>query len=215
MRPLRGLRAPELVTLEPRSGGGWLLAFDEPVQRRCQVRHGREVVPDAHEVVSVATLRIPPRHGDDAVSALDEWPIGSRVTVHGRVAYVEQVTPVLNMGRLAYVEVLTGRRTDAYGAGGWIVDVTLTSAPRDRWGNPTTPVVTTMSEVVVIPVSSADEAGTDEPVMSAKLIAPPGTQVPASAVVDVLSSPLAGRWYVVGDALAFPDRVEVVLAGRR
>lgn len=211
MRPLRGLRATELVTLEPRSDDGWLLAFDGPVQRRCQVRHGREVVPDAHEVVSVATLRIPPRHGDDAVSALDEWPIGSRVTVHGRVAYVEQVTPALNMGRLAYVEVLTGRRTDAYGAGGWIVDVTLTSAPRDRWGNPTAASTTTLHEVVIIPSSSKDEAGTDEPVTQATLHAPPGSLVPASAVVEVLSSPLAGRWRPVGEALMFPDRVEVGL----
>lgn len=214
MRPLRSLRATELVTLEPRSPGGWALTFGVATERRCQVSHKRELV-DAGEPVTVASLRIPPRLRDTPELVLDEWPVASRVTVHGRATYVQSVAPILNVGRLVYTEVITGERTDVYGAGGWVVDVTVTSAPRDRWGNPTTPVVTPLSEVVVVSVSSKDDVGTDEPITQAKLYAPPGTAFPASAIVEVLSSPLAGKWRVTGDALLFPDRVEVTLTGRR
>lgn len=212
--------ATEVVDLQRRDpASGWALAFSPATPHRCQVSHVRQLDGDGQGERlerSVAKLGVPPQVNDTPQSVLARWLLSSRVVVHGELTYVVSVQPVLSRGRLVYTQVLTGDRTDLLG-GGWIVDIILQTRPRDRRGDlalPPAPPVP-VSACVITAVSS-DEATdlADVATSQARLTAPPGTALDPRTAVTVLSSPLHGRWEVVGEPAARPDRVVALLVRR-
>jgi hypothetical protein len=203
------------VTVEARTGTGWAFAFAGPRRVRCQVSSTARYTDDgsgAPAAETAAVLAVPPTAGDTPAGVIGRWPLSSRVTVHGRVAFVQSVEPVLNRGRLAYVKVVTGDRTTLFG-GAWPVDVVVHHSPgRDRRGNPVAGVDEPVPGCLVTPGESAEPLDLDEATdTTATLHAPPGVVVEPTASVTVTGSPLAGRWSVAGEPAYHPDRTTVPL----
>jgi hypothetical protein len=94
--------------------------------------------------------------------------------------------------------------------GSWKVDATIRRAGRDQWGDPlpnTDP--RTVEDCLFAPTSSTEGTDLSEvPDDTAKLLAPPGTDVASDDRIDV---PGAGTYWVAGTPKEWPLGVSIQL----
>lgn len=92
----------------------------------------------------------------------------------------------------------------------WKVDVTVTGAGRDKWGDPLPPgTARTVEDCLFSPTSSTEGSDLSEvPDDRAKLLAPPGTQITSTEKITI---PGHGDYYVDGTPNAWPLGVSIQL----
>lgn len=204
----------ETVTVRPWTDDGTLLGrlgAPEDVQR-VQVQQSHEIATDGDgpRAVTLLEVRVPPRATLD-VAAL--FAPDSQITYRGSTSFVLTCETVRHRGGVAFTRVIAGDRPSPF-AGSWAVLVRITPSPgRDRWGDPIPAGAPREVAGSLKPKSTGEPGGFDQTTESTATLYLPGTESVASTDrVDVLDSPLAGRWLVDGDphpegtALAVPLR---------
>lgn len=184
-----------------------------PQQVRCQAEFTHELVStDTGPLLTgVLKLRVPPRAARDelAIFAPD-----SQVDFKGTTSWVLKVAPVERAGVISHTLVITGDRADRFG-GAWPVTVVITpTSGRDRWGDPLPGGPTTETRAWIKPKTTSEPVDFDQSTESTALLyLDIAVTVSTTDRVDVLDSPLAGRWLV--DGLPHPDGAALAVPIRR
>lgn len=194
------------------STGDLTTTLAQPRAVRCQAEFTHELVPtDTGPLLTgVLKIRVPPRQARDELSIFTP---DSRVDFKGTSSWVLKVAPVERAGVISHTLVITGDRADRYG-GAWPVTVTITpSAGRDRWGDPLPAGAPRQTHGWIKPKSTSEPVDFDQSSeTTATLYLASDVTVASTDRIDVLDSPLAGRWLVDGlphledTALAVPLR---------
>lgn len=182
-------------------------------QVRCQAEFTHELVPtDSGPLLTgVLKLRVPPHAARDELTI---FTLDSQVDFKGTTSWVLKVAPVERAGVISHTLVVTGDRADRFG-GAWPVAVTITpTAGRDRWGDPLPTGSPRSTNGWIKPKSTSEAVDFDQSSEStATLYLAGNTTIGSTDRVDVLDSPLAGRWLV--DGLPHPDGTALAVPIRR
>ncbi|WP_435199569.1 hypothetical protein [Janibacter sp. GS2] len=184
----------------------------EGTEVRCQAEFTHELVTtdEGPLLTGVLKVRVPPRAARDELAI---FTLDSQVTFKGSASWVLSVSPVERAGVISHTLVITGDRADRFG-GAWPVALRVTpSAGRDRWGDPLPAGQPRDLAGWLKPKSTGEPVDFDQSTESTATLYIPGAEsIAATDRVDVLDSPMAGRWLVDGDphpegsALAVPLR---------
>lgn len=195
------------------SPDGVTTALAAAVDVRCQAEFTHQLVASADEgplITGVLKLRVPPRADRDELAIFTP---DSQVTFKGTTSWVLAVSPVERAGVISHTLVVTGDRADRYG-GAWPVQVRITPSPgRDRYGDPLPAGQPRTVPGWLKPGRTSEPVDFDQAAETTATLYLAGTQtVTARDRIDILDSPMAGRWGVDGDphpegnALAVPLR---------
>lgn len=176
-----------------------------------QVKHSREtLVVDGNSImVSLMTIRIPPRAAQDALEAL--FSPDAQVTHRGNTAWVLTCEPVYTGNSIAFTRVTAGDRRPAGGA----IEATVTllrTGGRNSDGDPTDVQEIPNVPALLIPGTTSEPLGrADETVTEATMLVDGALTVRNTDRVRITTTALAGVWNVAGDPSPAGDRLKVPL----
>lgn len=184
---------------------------DPVVVDHVQVKHSREtIVIDGDSVmVSLMTVRIPPRTDQEALEAL--FAPDAQVTHRGSTSWVLTCETVYTSNAAAFTRVTTGDRRPAGGAFPATVTI-LRTGGRNADGDPTTAEEIPDVAALLVPGTTSEPLGrADETVTEATMFVDGTRTIRNTDRIRVDTTALAGVWNVAGDPSPAGDRLKVPL----